>query len=53
MVIVANDEHYVLLDYPQHLSALVELCQIYMEVNKAMLRHLGPILDLDEDFTQA
>lgn len=26
MVVVANDEHYVLLDNPKDLSALVELC---------------------------
>ena len=26
MVVIANDKHYVFLDYPEHLSALVELC---------------------------
>ena len=25
MVVIADDEHHVLLDYPEHLSALVEL----------------------------
>ena len=52
VIIIPHDQHHVLLEDAQLLTALVQLRQVDVQVDKAVLLHLIPVVDLNENLAQ-
>ena len=52
VVIVTNNQHDILLENAEWLSAVVKLGKVDMKVDKAVLCDLGPVFDLDQHLSK-
>ena len=52
VIIIPHDQHHILLEDAQLLTAPMQLRQVDVQVDKAVLLHLVPVIDLDENFAK-
>ena len=52
VVVITHDQHHILLEDAQLLTAHVQLRQVDVQIDKAVLLHLVPVVDLDQNLAQ-
>jgi len=52
VIVVSHNEHDIFLENTKLLTAMIELGQVDVQVDEAVLCHLGPILNLNQYLAQ-